>query len=29
VDLPAFPGIPLYFKDESAHPTAILIMAVS
>ncbi|HEX7341670.1 MAG TPA: PLP-dependent cysteine synthase family protein [Rhodanobacteraceae bacterium] len=24
VDLPAFPGIPLYFKDESAHPTGSL-----
>ncbi|MBS0432026.1 MAG: PLP-dependent cysteine synthase family protein [Proteobacteria bacterium] len=24
LDLPAFPGIPLYFKDESVHPTGIL-----
>ncbi|HEX7338913.1 MAG TPA: PLP-dependent cysteine synthase family protein [Rhodanobacteraceae bacterium] len=24
VDLPAFPGIPVYFKDESAHPTGSL-----
>ncbi len=24
VDLPAFPDIPLYFKDESAHPTGSL-----
>src|SRR5690625_870241 len=24
LDLPAFPGIPLYFKDESAHPTGSL-----
>ncbi len=24
VDLPGFPGIPLYFKDESAHPTGSL-----
>ena len=24
VDLPAFAGIPLYFKDESAHPTGSL-----
>ncbi|HET7561194.1 MAG TPA: PLP-dependent cysteine synthase family protein [Rhodanobacteraceae bacterium] len=24
LDLPAFPGIPLYFKDESVHPTGSL-----
>ena len=24
VDLPAWPGIPLYFKDEAAHPTGSL-----
>ncbi len=24
LDLPAFPGIPLYFKDEAAHPTGSL-----
>ena len=24
LDLPAFPGIPLYLKDESAHPTGSL-----
>ncbi len=24
LDLPAYPGIPLYFKDESSHPTGSL-----
>ena len=24
LDLPGFPGIPFYFKDESAHPTGSL-----
>ena len=24
LDLPAFPGIPFYFKDEAAHPTGSL-----